>query len=184
MMEKSNSVALKKKKKHLNIPVAIATLLKHVPNPSRGLPDDVFYYISRTTPLINVDLLIKDEKGRTLLSWRDDPYAGRGWHVPGGIVRFKETLEERVKKVAQTEIGATIRFDPIPIALNQIINPDRAIRGHFVSFLYKCFFPRTFIPHNKGLSKEDVGYLKWHDHCPANLVRVQRIYKRYINPMK
>jgi colanic acid biosynthesis protein WcaH len=160
---------------------AISILLKRVPNPSKGLPDEVFYYISRTTPLVNVDLLIKDENSRTLLSWRDDPYAGKGWHVPGGIVRFKETLEERVIKVAETEIGAPIRFKPIPIALKQVINPDRDIRGHFISILYKCFLPKTFIPQNRGLSEKDRGYLKWHDHCPANLIKVHGIYRRYIN---
>ena len=76
-----------------------------------GLPDEVFYYISRTTPLVNVDLLIKDENGRTLLSWRNDRYAGKGWHVPGGIVRFKETLETRVQKVAEIEVGVNISFE-------------------------------------------------------------------------
>jgi hypothetical protein len=85
----------------LNLTDAISVLVKRVPDPSRGLPEEIFYYISRTTPLINVDLLIKDEKGRTLLSWRDDAYAGKGWHVPGGIVRFKESLETRIRRVAE-----------------------------------------------------------------------------------
>ena len=100
---------------------AIKFLDKQVLNPSAGLPDEVFFYISRMTPLVNVDLLIKDENGRTLLSWRDDLYAGKGWHVPGGIIRFKESLETRVKKVAETEIGTSVDFDPNPIAINQII---------------------------------------------------------------
>lgn len=164
----------------MNIADAIAVLDKHVPDPSAGLPDEVFVYISRTTPLVNVDLLIKDERGRTLLSWRDDQYCGRGWHVPGGIVRFKETLETRVKKVAETEIGVNISFDPIPIALNQLIYPDRDIRSHFISILYKCFLSSTFIPQNKGLSIEDSGYIMWHDFCPINLIKVHEIYKKYI----
>src|SRR5208283_5853271 len=106
---------------NMNIEASIATLVEAVPEPSLGLPDSVFYYISRTTPLVNVDLLIKDEKGRTLLSWRNDQYAGMGWHIPGGIVRFKETLETRVQKVAEAEIGTAVQFNPTPIALHQII---------------------------------------------------------------
>ena len=75
---------------------AIKFLKQNVPNPSKGLPEDLFYYISSTTPLINVDLLIKDENGRTLLAWRNDQYIDRkGWHIPGGIVRYKETIEKR-----------------------------------------------------------------------------------------
>jgi ADP-ribose pyrophosphatase YjhB (NUDIX family) len=166
---------------NLKIMASIAALDEEAPHPSSGLPDDLFYYISRTTPLVNVDLLIKDENGRTLLSWRNDKYAGIGWHVPGGIVRFKETLETRVKKVAETEIGTTIRFDPTPIALHQMIHREREVRGHFISLLYECFLPGTFKPRNEGLSLEDAGYLVWHDRCPANLLHVQEGYRKYID---
>lgn len=164
----------------MNIADAIAVLDKQVPNPSEGLPDEVFYYISRITPLVNVDLLIKDEKGRTLLSWRNDQYCGKGWHVPGGIVRFKETLETRIRKVAETEIGADLIFDTNPITLNQLIMPERNIRGHFISILYKCYLPSTFIPENKGLCHDDAGYLMWHDFCPDNLINYHEIYTKYI----
>jgi colanic acid biosynthesis protein WcaH len=180
-MGKSNLAAWKKQGGLLNTADAIAALAKRVPNPSKGLPDEVFYYISRTTPLVNVDLLIKDEKKRTLLSWRSDQYAGKGWHVPGEIVRFKETLETRVQKVAETEIGVNISFDSTPLALNQLIHHGRAVRSHFISILYKCFLSGTFLPQNKGLSIEDRGYLMWHDCCPANLVKYHEIYRKYID---
>ena len=166
---------------NISISDAIEALDKHVADPSEGLPNDVFYYVSRVTPLVNVDLLIKDEIGRTLLSWRDDQYSGAGWHVPGGIVRFKETLETRVKKVAEIEIGTNISFDPIPIAMNQIIHPNHANRGHFISILYKCFLSNMFILQNKGLSVEDNGYLMWHNGCPDKLITVHSIYKKYLN---
>lgn len=164
----------------MNIAEAIAVLDKQVPNPSAGLPDEVFYYISRTTPLVNVDLLIKDEKGRTLLSWRNDQCCGQGWHVPGGIVRFRETLETRVKKAAETEIGVEVEFDRTPIALNECIHYEREVRSHFVSILYKCFLPSTFVPENKGLSRKSAGYLKWHESCPKNLIKFHEMYRKYI----
>jgi len=164
----------------MNIKEAIEVLNKCVPNPSLGLPDDIFYYISRTTPLVNVDLLIKDEDERVLLSWRDDQHAGKGWHLPGGIVRFKEALEARVKKVAETEIGGNVNFDPVPIAVNQCIHHERDIRSHFVSILYKCFLSNKFVPENKGLSPNDGGYLKWHDFCPDNLLKFHEMYRKYI----
>ena len=160
---------------------AIKILVEAVPEPSLGLPDNVFYYISRTTPLVNVDLLIKDEAGRTLLSWRHDSYAGPGWHVPGGIVRFKEAIEKRIKKVAEIEIGAAVQFDPIPIAIHQFIHEERDIRGHFISILYNCFLPGTFVPRNEGLSIEDAGYLAWHDHFPENMLNIQKVYRKYID---
>ena len=164
----------------MNIRDAIEFLDKQVSNPSAGLPDELFYYISKTTPLVNVDLLIKDEEGRTLLSWRDDRYAGKGWHVPGGIIRFKETLETRVKKVAESEIGVEVDFDSVPLAIKECINHECDIRGHFISILYKCFLPGAFIPENRGLSGKDNGYLMWHKGCPDNLLKFHEMYRKYI----
>lgn len=76
---------------------ALDLIEKQIKDPTVGLPEEVFLFISRITPMINVDLLIKDESGRTLLSWRDD-YTGKGWHVPGGIIRYKEKIDTRIKK--------------------------------------------------------------------------------------
>ncbi len=162
----------------MNIHQAIQFLDKQIRKPSLGLPEEVFLFVSRVTPMVNVDLLIKDEKGRTLLSWRDDQYAGTGWHLPGGILRFKESLETRVIKVAEKEIGVAVKFDPVPITINQTICPHNT-RGHFISILYQCFLSGKFIP-NTGLKKKTIGYLQWHDSCPINLVKVHKIYSRYI----
>jgi ADP-ribose pyrophosphatase YjhB (NUDIX family) len=165
----------------LNISQAISFLDYQVPDPSEGLPEELFLYISRTTPLINVDLLIKDENGRTLLSWRNEKYTGEGWHVPGGIIRFKENLEARIRKVTETEIGTDVSFDSTPVAINQFIHPDQNIRGHFISLLYKCFLNGTFVPQNKGLSKNDNGYIAWHDSCPLQLFKFHEIYREFID---
>lgn len=162
----------------MNIADAIAVLEKQVPNPSAGLPDELFLFISRITPLINVDLLIKDDKGRTLLAWRNDKHCGEGWHLPGGIIRFKETMKERLEKVARKEIGVKVEFKPKPIAVNEIILRPKT-RGHFISFLYKCYLPSSFVPGNKGLKETDVGYLEWHKSCPNNLIKAHKIYEEY-----
>lgn len=161
---------------------AIKFLDRQIPNPSLGLPHEVFQFISRMTPMVNVDLLIKDEKGRMLLSWRNDELNGSKWHIPGGIIRFKERMEHRIKKVAETEIGTPVEFDPVPIAINQIISKQN-IRGHNISLLFKCFLSGTYIPKNIGLKKNDNGYLKWHDFCPKNLVKVQEIYRKYMETL-
>src|SRR6185295_12919473 len=70
----------------------------------RDLPEDMFLLVSRLTPLVNVDLLIKDNQNRTLLTWRDDEYYGAGWHIPGGIIRFRETAADRVLAVGRGEL--------------------------------------------------------------------------------
>lgn len=160
--------------------VAVAVLDNAVLDPNKGLPDEIFYYISRTTPLINVDLLIKDEKGRILLAWRDDPFSGIGWHLPGGIVRYKETLEERVYKVAEGELGLHIDFEMVPLEVNQHIDPERRDRGHFIAVLYKGVASSAFIPQNFDLAEKDTGYVKWFEKCPDNLIKCHDIYRKFM----
>lgn len=168
----------------MNIKEAIELIDNEVQNPENGLPLDVFYYISRTTPLVNVDLLIKDEKGRVLLSWRDDEHSGKGWHIPGGIVRYKETLEERLQKVAINELGTEVKFNPTPLTSRQIIHPERKIRAHFISFLYDCHLDSSFEPDNKSLKEHDAGFLKWHNNCPKDLLKCHLPYKKLIEEGK
>jgi colanic acid biosynthesis protein WcaH len=165
----------------MTIKDAVKFLDSSIPDKTIGLPDDIFYFISRTTPLVNVDLLVKDKKGRVLLSWRDDEYYGRGWHIPGGIVRFKETLEQRIQKTAEQELGTAICFDPKPLTIEQFIEPEWDNRAHFISFLYECSVSDDFIPNNASKKRHDVGYIEWHNGCPDNLIQFHDRYRNYID---
>ncbi len=116
----------------------IQKLHAHTGDPSQGLPEELFIYTSQITPLVNVDLLIKDDINGVLLTWRDDDYYGAGWHVPGGIIRYKETFSDRIHAVARQELGVRVTHGPEPIAINQVIHPTKTIRGHFISLLFVC----------------------------------------------
>jgi len=167
----------------MNINEAIKTLEKSIYDPTKELPEEIFLFIGRNVPVVNVDLLIKDENSRTLLSWRNDPISGKGWHIPGGVLRLKETLEDRARKVAELEIGAIIgkemTIKNVPIKIMQCIIEQKE-RCHFISFLYECYLSSSFIPYNKDLSINDAGFLMWHDKCPDNLLDTQEIYREYI----
>jgi colanic acid biosynthesis protein WcaH len=131
--------------------------------------------------LVNVDLLIKDAEGRNLLTWREDEYYGAGWQLPGGVVRFQETLTSRVKAVARLELGAEVEFDPVPAAVNEVIRPTRTIRGHFISFLYRCSLttqPAETLRSMPG--KPRPGEWMWHASCPSDLLAVHEMYRRLL----
>ena len=169
--------------KAMGIREAIATLGSEIGNPNVGLPQDVFLFASRLLPLVNVDLLVKDNAGKTLLTWRDDQFAGTGWHLPGGILRFKETLEERLRKVAISELGTELIAEPAPMAMHQFIDPkpERKERGHFISFLYRCHVQDGFSLDmaNSGRSPGEPGYAMWHAKCPDNLIKAHSEYRKY-----
>ena len=87
----------------------IKLIEKSIKDPTHGLPENIFLLISRLTPLINVDLLIKNNKNQTLLTWRKAGEVYKpGWHVPGGIVRYKEKIFDRILKVARKELKCKI----------------------------------------------------------------------------
>ena len=55
---------------------ALAVLDSWALDPRGGLPEELFLFISRLVPMINVDLFISDDQGRVLLTWRDDEIFG------------------------------------------------------------------------------------------------------------
>src|SRR5258708_14553334 len=93
---------------HPDHEAALALLNSWAADPRAGLPYELFLFISRLVPMVNVDLLISDDQGRILLTWRDDEIHGVGWHVPGGMIRYKETAAERGHSTALAELGAEV----------------------------------------------------------------------------
>lgn len=159
---------------------AVQFLEDQVPCPGDGLPDEIFYYISRVTPLVNVDLLVRNPDGRILLAWRNDIYCGQGWHIPGGIVRHQETFEERIRQVSMKELGVMVDFDPTPLATNELIHYERKTRSHFISMLYDCRLPTGFLPDNTGRDRNAAGYLEWHGQFPDNMIHYHAaVYRKF-----
>lgn len=168
----------------MNVLDAITYLKSQVKDPNKGLPEDIFLYISCVTPLVNVDLLIQDEKGQTLLSYRNDNFFGRGWHIPGGIIRFRELPFERVKKVIETEIFSEVKMEEQPIEVISLVVPELEERSHSVGLLYRGFLSSSIPLNNKGKEETDAGYLKWFSECPEDLLSVHYVYKKYIEASK
>jgi len=174
-----------KKQKNIdfNLKFNIENIKKSLSDPKIGLPQELFYFVSELTPMINLDLLIKDPLKGTLLTWRQDQFYGPAWHIPGGIIRFKESIETRIKKVAKAELGIDqIRFHPSPIFVSEKMNPNRNVRGHFISLLYLCEIfnePCKELQYNSEQIRP--GDWQWHSVCPENILSVHDSFKVFIN---
>lgn len=162
-------------------------LMEQSMDPTKGLGEELFLAVSSLIPIVNVDLLVYNEKGQFLLVWRDDSHCGRGWHIPGGCIRFKETCESRIEKVAIEELGfRQITFEKEPIKVFQIINHEHRDlnnqneRGHFISLVYKCYAPSNFEIEKQQYKNGEVGYMKWFDHLPDDLLSIQSCYRDII----
>lgn len=157
----------------------ISSLEKYIINPTEGLPEELFLFFSRNTPLVNVDLLIKNSMDQILLTWRNDKFY-RGWHIPGGIVRYKETFEKRINFVAKNELNSSVKYNPVPIDINELFDQKNDERGHFISLLFECHLVSQLDPKKKN---ENIipnhGEWKWHNSCPNNLLDVQECYRKF-----
>jgi ADP-ribose pyrophosphatase YjhB (NUDIX family) len=163
----------------MDLSILIATVESAIGDPRVGLPPDVFLFVSRMTPLINVDLLIQDNGGRTLLTWRDDEFYGPGWHVPGGIIRFKESAADRIRACAREELGADVSSDPEPLLVSESIR-EQDTRGHHISLLFRCRLLSPPDAARQAVSDPPPpGQWRWHERCPPDLIASHGQYGRF-----
>ncbi len=150
-----------------------------IDDPNKGLPEDVFLFLSEISPLPNVDLFVHDNNNRVLLAWRNDPWWGTGWHIPGGIIRINESFEERIQRTAQAELGTRVFFKEDPLEIRQIINKEFKTRSHHITIVFDCQVPDDYVIDNGSLEEHETGYLAWHEHCPNNILRCHEFYSKY-----
>ena len=153
---------------------------------SEGLDESLFLLVSSLVPLPNVDLLVTNDKGQILLSYRDDEYYGQSWHIPGGCLKFYETFEHCITTTSERELGCIVSFDKEPLSVKNVIrgpNESQAHpneRGHNVAILFKCYLPNGFVINNREKSPSDNGFLQWFDKLPDNFLAIQYIFKDYL----
>lgn len=84
-------------------------------------------------PLLAVDCVVFDRKGRLLLIWRKNPpFQGR-YVLPGGFVEYGETVEQ----AAVHELLEETNILAIKLSLIGVYSdPGRDPRGHVVSIAY------------------------------------------------
>lgn len=157
--------------------------------PENGLGTELFLFSSTLAPVVNVDLLVVNEKKQILLAWRDDVHCGTGWHVPGGCIRFKESIEERLQKTALEELGHMVHFESNPIKVFEIFFDenrtkivDQRERAHFITLVYRCTFPQGC--EFKKVQEGEPGCLRWFDEIPENLLEIQACYRSNWNEIK
>ena len=158
-------------------------------NPQDGLPQELFLLATTLMPCPNVDLFITDDNNRLLLTWRDDEYYGKGWHIPGGCLRLGETFETRIQKTAKTEIGTEVQVNLKDFYTKELIIADereslenQLERSHNISMLFHCKIPNGFIVYNNGRHEHTRGFAKWFEEIPSDILPVhKKIYGGIMN---
>ena len=148
---------------------------KIVPSPEKGLNFQLFRFSSYIVPMINVELLVTDERNQVALTWRDEtkdvPISG--WHIPGGIIRVNETIDTRIKKTALSELGINCISNWKILGIAETRIPLKIPRRHFISILVHSRVNR------KDLSQESKSYFK--SKIPGKLIPNHKRYESVIN---
>ncbi|MBE7190306.1 hypothetical protein [Jatrophihabitans endophyticus] len=158
----------------------LETILRKLDGPGAELPPVLFRFVTEIVATSNVDLLVRDERNRVLLSWRADGF-GSGWHVPGSIIRHREEIAHRIESCAADEFGCPLAVSDRPAALIQIFDD----RGHSMSL---CFPARLAGTPTRPLVTErdtpEAGDLCWFDAVPDQLYPSHLVYREVIDALR
>ena len=72
------------------------------------LDNKTFLRIIQATPLVSIDLLIRNRQGQVLLGKRSNRPAKGFWFVPGGRIRKNEPVNEALRRISEVELGVRI----------------------------------------------------------------------------
>ena len=95
-------------------------------NKKYPIPQQVFDNIYAQVPRLTVELIVKTPDGIVLTKRNIEPEIGT-WHIPGGTVYFGETLHDAVYRVAQNELGVSVKINEL---LGYIEYPDLSKNGY------------------------------------------------------
>ncbi len=109
----------------------IATLVSLLAKVKLPAPYEAFKAISKSVPLVAVDIAYMPDEDHILLTYRKDEFYDN-WHIPGSMLLTGEHPEKALVRVAKNELG-------VEIGEFQFINYAHELypRGHSIILLFK-----------------------------------------------
>ena len=75
------------------------------------LDKDLFATVIESTPLVSIDLVVKNKQGQTLLGQRLNRPAKGFWFVPGGRILKDESLAAAFRRLTHEELGEAFNIE-------------------------------------------------------------------------
>jgi colanic acid biosynthesis protein WcaH len=125
------------------------------------LDDNDFALVIGATPLVSIDLLIRNAHNEVLLGLRRNRPAQGMWFVPGGRIRKNEELKMAVQRIAQAELGVALQSWALLGAYDHIYDDNALGRDglgtHYVALGCTC----TLAPGCNILPDTQHAELRW-----------------------
>ena len=108
------------------------------------LEKTTFETVIASTPLISIDLIIKNSHGEYLLGYRTNKPAKGFWFVPGGRILKDETMDSAFVRLCQNELGI------------DAVRTNAEFLGTYEHFYQDCVFGDDITTHYVVLAYEVV----------------------------
>ncbi|MGC6432329.1 MAG: GDP-mannose mannosyl hydrolase [Jejuia sp.] len=144
-----------------------------------------FLNIIDKTPLISIDLVIRDASHSILMGLRTNEPAKGFWFTPGGRILKNETIQVAFHRISQKELGYQFNFEKARLlnAFNHIYdtNFDNApnINTHYVVLAYEIAVSQEQVEKLLESPDEQHTTLKWMSLEDEDITMVHPLSKAY-----
>lgn len=123
--------------------------------------DNEFLQIIHATPLVSIDLILRNETGEVLLGRRLNRPAQGFWFVPGGRILKNERIQEALQRISRREIGVVVSEATLIGAFDHLY-PDNFLGALDVSTHYVALRFAAALPGATQLTADNQhAELKW-----------------------
>ena len=67
--------------------------------------------VIKKTPLVAIDLILKNNLNEVLLGLRNNEPAKNFWFVPGGRILIRERISDSFQRIVREELGTNLSFN-------------------------------------------------------------------------
>lgn len=108
------------------------------------MTDNSYLNIVAATPLVSMDLIVKNDEGQVLLGKRMNRPALGYWFVPGGSIRKNERMVNAFERISRSELGHPLKLEEATLlGVFEHLYEDNFlgeanIGTHYVVLAYEC----------------------------------------------
>ena len=127
------------------------------------LTEEKFLDVIKATPLVSIDLIVRNSAGDVLLGRRVNRPARDFWFVPGGRIRKNEPISDAICRIADSELSLSIALENLRFTgvfehyYRDNVYNHPGINTHYVVLLYEYQLQES-IPFKKD---NQHSRLKW-----------------------
>ncbi|WRV97529.1 GDP-mannose mannosyl hydrolase [Grimontia sp. NTOU-MAR1] len=126
------------------------------------LDNETFNTVIQHTPLVSIDLVIKDPKQKVLLGKRTNRPAKDHWFVPGGRVRKDESLSDAFSRIANNELSLDLSMhDAKRLGFFEHFYQDSMFSENSSTHYVVLAFEVTLTEQPNALPKEQHSDYRW-----------------------